>query len=150
MFLTSTGWLALALSVGVFAGCSHHSGQVSGGCPTCGGGGVAAAGTPTAPVATASTAARPSPGAVAATDTPVGPQTVPASAQVPNGDMFNGQKTCPVLGKPLGASAVAVTVKGQTIYVCCSRCVAAVQSNPDVYLTRVAIERSNNTAAAPR
>jgi hypothetical protein len=36
---------------------------------------------------------------------------------------------------------IPVTVKGQTIYVCCRGCVAKVQRDPDAFLRKVAAER---------
>ncbi len=57
---------------------------------------------------------------------------------------YGGQKTCPVTGEALGSMGppIPVTVKGQTIYVCCEGCVEAVQSDPDVYLAKAMRERS--------
>jgi YHS domain-containing protein len=37
-----------------------------------------------------------------------------------------------------------VTVKGQTIYVCCAKCAAKVQADPDPYLAKVASERTGS------
>lgn len=56
---------------------------------------------------------------------------------------FGGQKTCPVTGEPLGSMGppVPVTVKGQTVYVCCEGCVDTIQADPDQYLTKVMQER---------
>jgi hypothetical protein len=150
-FLAGAGLLALSLGAGLFLGCSHHSGQVSsGGCSSCGGGSVVAAGAPTSAVAaTAAPASAMPAGSVTKTEAPLGRQTIPTSAQVVGGGMYGGQKTCPVTGKPLDPSgnAYAVTVKGQTIYVCCADCISKVQANPDLYLTRVAVERSSGAAA---
>ncbi len=46
------------------------------------------------------------------------------------------QRTCPVTQEPLGSMGkpIRVTVGGQSIFVCCEGCVAAVQRNPDKYL----------------
>ena len=57
---------------------------------------------------------------------------------------YGGQKTCPVTDEPLGSmgDAIPVTVKGQTIYVCCAGCVESVQSDPAPYLAKVMRERS--------
>jgi len=56
---------------------------------------------------------------------------------------LGGQKTCPVTGEPLGSMGppVPVTVKGQTIYVCCAGCADTVQAEPDLYLAKVMQER---------
>ena len=57
---------------------------------------------------------------------------------------YGGQKTCPVSGEVLGSMGppVPVSVKGQTIYVCCAGCVEAVQNEPDIYLAKVMAERA--------
>lgn len=46
------------------------------------------------------------------------------------------QTTCPVTGQKLGSMGppVPVSVKGETIYVCCKGCVDAVRADPDKYL----------------
>ena len=46
------------------------------------------------------------------------------------------QRTCPVTQEPLGSMGkpIRVTVGGQSIFVCCEGCVAAVKRNPDKYL----------------
>jgi YHS domain-containing protein len=56
---------------------------------------------------------------------------------------YGGQKTCPVTGEALESmgTPIPVTVKGQTIYVCCKSCVAKVQRDPDKYLRKVKAER---------
>lgn len=94
------------------------------------------------------------------TNLAVGPQGVPAAqgyggltAETPMGQQnspvtgtsgYGGQKTCPVTDEPLGSMGppVPVTVKGQTIYVCCQGCVETVQADPDLYLAKVMRERS--------
>jgi hypothetical protein len=52
------------------------------------------------------------------------------------------QRTCPVTGANLGSMGepVPVTVHGETVLVCCPRCVKKVQHNPDKYLARVRAE----------
>ena len=56
---------------------------------------------------------------------------------------YGGQKTCPVTDEKLGKMGppVQVTIKGQTIYVCCRGCVKTVQGDPDQYLAKVLRER---------
>lgn len=46
------------------------------------------------------------------------------------------QRTCPVTKEPLGSMGkpIRVSVGGQSIFVCCEGCVAAVKRNPDKYL----------------
>lgn len=85
---------------------------------------------------------------------PFSPQSlVPAAAAqpgpvlpgpMPNNLPYGGQKTCPVTGDELGTMGQPrpVTVKGQTIYVCCQGCVQQVKSNPDLYLQKVEGERT--------
>lgn len=65
------------------------------------------------------------------------------NAEPPSAAAFGGQKTCPVTGEPLGSMGppVPVTVKGQTIYVCCEGCADTVQADPDLYLAKVMQER---------
>lgn len=57
---------------------------------------------------------------------------------------YGGQNSCPVTGEPLDTSggAIPVTVRGQTVYVCCRACAAKVKANPDTYLPRVIAERA--------
>jgi hypothetical protein len=80
------------------------------------------------------------------------PSRVPAATAQPGlvspvpmatGLPYGGQKTCPVTGDELGSMGQprAVTVKGQTIYVCCKGCVQQVQNDPDLYLQKVEAER---------
>lgn len=85
---------------------------------------------------------------------PPGPPAAPAPAAVlpgvpPGGASaaaapYGGQKTCPVTGEELGSMGkpVAVTVKGQTVYVCCRGCAAKAQADPDKTLAAVAAERA--------
>jgi YHS domain-containing protein len=76
--------------------------------------------------------------------------TVPASEQQLAAAAIARQKTCPVSGKPLGSMGdpVAVEVNGQKLYVCCSGCVKAVQSNPTKYaLGRPQITVTTSTQA---
>lgn len=70
----------------------------------------------------------------------------PASAQQP----YGGQRTCPVMDEQLGAhgSPIPVTVRGQTIFVCCQGCVRRVQADPDRFLAKVAQERARSGVAA--
>ena len=52
------------------------------------------------------------------------------------------QRTCPVTGEELGSmgNPIPVTVKGETVLVCCQGCVKKVQANPDKYLPKVHAE----------
>lgn len=56
---------------------------------------------------------------------------------------YGGQKTCPVTGEELGSMGkpIAVSVKGQPVYVCCEGCVEKVRQNPDSFLAKVQAER---------
>jgi hypothetical protein len=71
-------------------------------------------------------------------------QMAQQNSSPPAASGFGGQKTCPVTGQALGSMGppVPVTVKGQTIYVCCQGCVATVQGDPDTYLAKAMRERS--------
>ncbi len=48
------------------------------------------------------------------------------------------------MDEPLGAMGdpIPVTVKGQTIYVCCQGCVAKVRRDPEKYLRKVEAEKA--------
>ena len=72
--------------------------------------------------------------------------TVPASSQQVAATAIARQKVCPVSGKPLGSmgSPVAVDANGDTVYVCCAGCVAAVKANTAKY---AAAGRSKVTVA---
>jgi hypothetical protein len=52
------------------------------------------------------------------------------------------------MDEELGAhgTPIPVTVRGQTIYVCCKGCVRRVQADPDRYLAKVAEERARLSA----
>ncbi|MBA4190965.1 MAG: hypothetical protein C0467_23510 [Planctomycetaceae bacterium] len=111
------GGVVVALLVPLVAGCSSP-----GGCRTC----RKEPGVPArASAANAVVAPSPPPG---------NPTTAPRP--------FGGQKNCPVTGEELGSMGkpVAVTVKGQTVYVCCRGCAAKAQADPDKTLAAVAAE----------
>jgi hypothetical protein len=82
-------------------------------------------------------AAVPAPAAAGGPGAPPGGATVPAAP-------YGGQKTCPVTGEALGAmgTPVAVTVRAQTVYVCCRGCAAKAQADPEKTLAAVAAERA--------
>lgn len=132
------GAVALSLALLVFTGCRSGSGSRG-----CGGGccrgqeydiGPAAA-QPVSELAQDKRALAPPAGAVAG---PTG--TAPTADPKP----YGGQKTCPVTGEELGSMgpAVPVTVKGQTVYVCCRDCATKVQRDPDTYLAKAVAERA--------
>ena len=66
------------------------------------------------------------------------------STESPNAPAIasKSQRTCPVTGEELGSMGkpIPVTVKGETILVCCQGCVKKVQANPDKYLAKVHAE----------
>ncbi len=64
---------------------------------------------------------------------------------------YGGQKLCPVTDDELGSmgAPIPVTVRGQTIWVCCRGCVAKVQRDPDKYLRKVEAERAGRRPARP-
>lgn len=74
-------------------------------------------------------------------ESPSTPQP-PVSGQVQT--IYGGQRMCPVMDEELGAhgAPIPVTVRGQTIYVCCKGCIRDVQDDPDRYLAKVAEERA--------
>lgn len=132
------GAVVVTLGLLILGGCRSNSGLRSGGC-----GGSCCRGqkrdAPIAPPAGETVAyngaVRPNAGAAA------GPTNGAASTDV---RPYGGQKTCPVMGEELGSMgpAIPVTVKGQTVYVCCRGCAAKVQRDPDTYLAKAMAERS--------
>ncbi len=54
-------------------------------------------------------------------------------------ELIDKQKTCPVSGAALGSmgTPVKVTVKGGTVFLCCSGCKAALLKDPDKYLEKL-------------
>lgn len=119
--------LALAVSAAAGAGCSSSRGCRSG-CPA-DAHGRAAAVPATAPVAALGVTSVPQAG---------GPGVLPPTAA-----KYGGQRTCPVMGDVLGemGEPIPVSVKGQTVFVCCKGCVAKVQRDPDKYLAIANAER---------
>ena len=71
-------------------------------------------------------------------------QMAKQNSPAPAAGSYGGQKTCPVTGEALGSMGppISVTVKGQTIYVCCQGCAETVQTDSDAYLAKVMRERS--------
>ncbi len=49
------------------------------------------------------------------------------------------QKICPATGEPLGSMGVPkkITVKGQTLFICCQGCEEKIRANPDEYLAKL-------------
>jgi hypothetical protein len=49
------------------------------------------------------------------------------------------QRVCPVSGELLGemGKPVKITVKGRTVFLCCSGCEDEIQKNPDKYLAKL-------------
>ena len=114
------GGLAVALTLPLVTGCS-----TSGGCRMC---------------------RKEPPGPAPAVAGPTaGTAGLPAASPAPAvaAPPFGGQRTCPVTGEELGSMGkpVPVTVKGQTVYVCCRGCAAKAQADPDKTLAAVTAER---------
>ena len=124
LLATVLGGVAVALLVPLLAGCSSP-----GGCRTCRKESPAPARPPAVPVANP---------VATGSALPAGPSGA-ATAALP----YGGQKTCPVTGEELGSMGkpVAVTLKGETVYVCCRGCAARAQANPDKTLAAVAADR---------
>ena len=120
--------LALAVSAAAGAGCSSSRGCRSGGC-SADARGRAAVVPATAPVAAPGVALAPQPG--------------PAALPPTSAARYGGQRTCPVMGDVLGemGEPIPVSVKGQTVFVCCKGCVSKVQRDPDKYLAIANAER---------
>lgn len=133
----SMGALALGLSFVMLAGCRSSSGSRSSGCGSCRGQSCEIDGVAYSPGVTAmsvgSSLEKPALDAngLAAKQLPGTTASPPA--------LYGGQNTCPVTGEDLGSMgpAIPVTVRGQTIYVCCRGCAADVQRDPDPYLAKV-------------
>ena len=126
LLVTVLGGVTVALLVPLVTGCSSF-----GGCRSrC----KESPGPPPAPPV-----ANPTAGPVAPAP-PSGSPGVPAVTAAP----YGGQKTCPVTGEELGSMGrpVPVTLKGQTVYVCCRGCVAKAQADPEKALAAVAAERA--------
>jgi YHS domain-containing protein len=71
---------------------------------------------------------------------------VPASLNPSALEMYNGQIHCPVTGEMLDPRGKAqyVTVKGETVFVCCGMCAWKVRMHPAPYIARVQEERAAN------
>jgi hypothetical protein len=54
------------------------------------------------------------------------------------------QRVCPVSGEVLGAMGkpYKVTVKGQTVFLCCSGCEKELMANPDKYLAKIQVGKT--------
>lgn len=133
LLVTVLGGVTVALLVPLVAGCSSP-----GGCRTCP---KESPGREPAPPGY-NVAVRP-PQSVPPGPEVSGPKTPPAtpkSATAP----YGGQKTCPITGEELGSMGkpIAVTVKGQTVYVCCRGCAAKARADPDKTLAAVAADRA--------
>lgn len=135
------GWLGcLALGGLLTAGCASNRGSSSCG-GGCGGGccrGKIADDSmaPAVPPASA--------GHVTYLRQPESPPHSPVTTATPA--PYGGQKTCPVTGEELGSmgTPIPVTVKGQTIYVCCQGCAGKVRKDPGASLAKVMKERQGN------
>ena len=53
------------------------------------------------------------------------------------------QRICPVSGEPLGSMGkpYKITVKGQTVFLCCDGCEAEIKKDPDKYLQKISAAR---------
>lgn len=120
LLVTVLGGVTVAILVPLVTGCSS-----SGGCRTC---------------RKESPGREPAPLGHNLPTPPSGSPGVPAAAAAP----YGGQKTCPITGGELGSMGkpIPVTLKGQTVYVCCRGCVAKAQADPDKALAAVAAERA--------
>lgn len=67
------------------------------------------------------------------------PSEKPAGLSAEDLALAQKQGTCPVTGQPLGSMGqpVRVTVKGQTVFLCCRGCEQAIRKNPDKYLAKL-------------
>lgn len=132
----------------LFAGCrssssSRNYGESGGGC--CRGS------TPNNPPAIANRVSTPvvdfTPAASKSRNASAATYSSPSSTSASPEGLYGGQISCPVTGEPLGSmgTPIPVTVKGQTIYVCCRGCVAKVQADPNGYLRKVSAQRGGQS-----
>jgi hypothetical protein len=142
----------------LFAGCRSTSSsrkKSEGGCCGGGGDGCCRGATPSNPPAVANSVSSPvvdfTPAPSASRSDSITANSSSSSAPAMPGGRYGGQLVCPVTGEPLGTmgTPIPVTVKGQTIYVCCKGCVAKVQANPDFYLQKVQAERDGQSQGTP-
>jgi YHS domain-containing protein len=116
-------WLFVALTAAMLAGCSPRAGSdQSPGTPT-----GKAAGTAGGPAADA--------------DAPQGEAAAVGLAELSPDDRAAAEKqrACPVTGERLGimGKPYKVTVKGQTLFLCCSGCEEELKQDPDKYLAKL-------------
>jgi hypothetical protein len=86
------------------------------------------------------TAALPQPKPDVAVATPTSkPTPAPAPPKLSDAQLIAQQKVCPVTGAALGSMGkpVRVTVKGQTLLVCCKSCEKIIRKDPDTYLAKL-------------
>ena len=67
------------------------------------------------------------------------PDEKPAGLTAADRALIEKQKTCPVTGEALGSMGepVKVVVKGQTVFLCCAGCEAAIKKDADKYLAKL-------------
>ena len=67
------------------------------------------------------------------------PYPAPAQATKEDAAAITRQGMCPVMEEPLRSMGVPwkVTVKGQSVFVCCKGCIKKVQQRPDFYIAKV-------------
>ena len=73
------------------------------------------------------------------------PSEKPAGLSAEDRALAQKQGTCPVTGQPLGSMGepVKVVVKGQTVFLCCPGCEAAIKKDPDKYLAKLSTAGQN-------
>jgi len=62
-------------------------------------------------------------------------------------NLIAAQGQCPVLNKPLPASAKSVVVKNRRLFVCCPPCLEKIRANPDQYVAAVDIMLAKNVGS---
>lgn len=72
------------------------------------------------------------------------PPQPPAIAAPGPAARYGGQVRCPVTGEELGSMGdpLPVSVRGETVYVCCRGCAAKAQADPGKTLAAVAADRA--------
>jgi hypothetical protein len=72
-------------------------------------------------------------------DVTVATSTPKPTPKLSDAQLIAQQKVCPVTGAALGSMGkpVKVVVKGQTVFLCCAGCKAAIKNDPDKYLAKL-------------
>ena len=77
------------------------------------------------------------------------PEAITDSTELSDADaaLAKQQGVCPVGGDTLGAMGkpYKVTIQGKTIFLCCSGCEEELRKNPEKYLSKLELSKSNSS-----